>query len=126
MIFAQTTSGLCVIIPFLNKDRFNFLTDRVNHKSLIDFPQIIIVVDERLYGEALLHIFSQNEIYSNTYKTNRIITDFINFLDFSPSNIKRLHHDYSYTTTQHEHKDVHKKVCFIIYTFHIKYFKRIS
>ena len=33
---------------FLNKDRFNFLTDRVNHKSLIDFPQTIIVVDERL------------------------------------------------------------------------------
>ena len=34
---------------FLNNDRFNFLTDRVNYKSLIDFPQTIIVVDERLY-----------------------------------------------------------------------------
>ena len=43
---------------FLNNDRFNFLTDRVNYKSLIDFPQTIIVVDERLYGEALFHIFS--------------------------------------------------------------------
>ena len=41
---------------FLSKDRFNFLTGRVNYKSLTDFP--IIVLDERLYGEALFHIFS--------------------------------------------------------------------
>ena len=40
---------------FLNKDRFNFLTNRFNHKSLTDFPQTIVVVDERLYGEALLY-----------------------------------------------------------------------
>ena len=52
----------------LNKYRFNFLTNKVNHTSLIDFPQIITVVDERLYGEALFHIFSQNETFSNTYK----------------------------------------------------------
>ena len=109
---------------FLNNDRFNFLTDRINYNSLTDFP--IIVINERLYGEALFHIFLQNETYSNTYKTDIIMVDFVKFLNFSPSNIKRLHHDYSYTTTQHEHKDVQKKVCFIIYTFHIKYFKRIS
>ena len=36
---------------FLNKDRFNFLTKRVNYESLTDFP--IIIIDERLYGEAL-------------------------------------------------------------------------
>ena len=41
---------------FLNKDKFNFLAERVNYKSLTYFP--IIVVDERLYGEALFHIFS--------------------------------------------------------------------
>ena len=52
---------------FLNKDRFNFFTRKVNHKLLIDCPWTITVVDERLYGEALFHIFSQNEIYSNTY-----------------------------------------------------------
>ena len=34
---------------FLNNYRFNFLTDGVNYKSLTDFPQTIIVVDERLY-----------------------------------------------------------------------------
>ena len=33
---------------FLNKDRFNFLTNKVNYKSLIDFPQTIIVIDKRL------------------------------------------------------------------------------
>ena len=60
---------------FLNKYRFNFFTGEVNHKLLIDFPQTITVVDERLYGEALFHIFSQNEIYSNTY-IDRIMTDF--------------------------------------------------
>ena len=93
---------------------------------MIYFPQIITVVDERLYGEALFHIFSQNETYSNTYKTNRNMADFVKFLDFSLANIERLHYDYSYTTTRHEHKGVQKIVCFIIYTFHIKYFKRIS
>ena len=41
---------------FLNKGRFNFLTKRVNYESLTDFP--IIIIDERLYGEALFHIFS--------------------------------------------------------------------
>ena len=35
----------------LNKDKFNFLTDRVNYKSLTNFP--IIIIDERLYGKAL-------------------------------------------------------------------------
>ena len=54
------------------------------------------------------------------------MVDFVKILDFSPSNIERLHYDYSYTTTRHEHKGVQKIVCFIIYTFHIKYFKRIS
>ena len=54
------------------------------------------------------------------------MADFVKFLNFSPSKIKRLHHDCSYTTTQHEHKDVQEKVYFLIYTFHIKYFKRIS
>ena len=58
---------------FLKKDRFNSLTDRVNHKSLIDF--LIIIIHERLYGEALFHIFSQNEIYSNAYM-DRIMVDF--------------------------------------------------
>ena len=58
---------------FLSKDRFNFLTNEVNHTFLIDFPQIITVVDERLYGEALFHIFSQNETFSNTYKKDRIM-----------------------------------------------------
>ena len=54
------------------------------------------------------------------------MADFVKFLDFSPSNIERLHHDYFYTTTRHGHKGIQKKVCFITYTFHIKYFKRIS
>ena len=112
---------------FLNKDRFNFLTDRVNHKSLIDFPQTIIVVDERLYEEALFHTFSQNEIY----KTDRIMADFVKFLNSCYSGINRLHHDYSYTTTQWEHKGIKKEFCFIIYAlnfknyFLIKHFKGI-
>ena len=116
---------------FLNKDRFNFLTGRVNHKSLTDFPQTIIVVDERLYGEALFHIFSQNEIYSKTYKTDRIMADFVMILNSSHSGIDRLHHDYSYTTSQGEHKGVEKEVCSIIYAlnfkndFLIKHFKGI-
>ena len=85
---------------FLNTDRFKFLIGRVNHKSLIDFPQTIIVVDERLYGEALFHIFSQNEIYSKTYKTDRIMADFVMFLNSNHFSIDRHHHEYSYTTTQ--------------------------
>ena len=112
---------------FLNKDRFNFLTDRVNYKSLTDFPQSIIVVDGRLYGEALFHIFSQNETYSKTYKTDRIMADFVKFLNSNHSDIDRFHYDYSYTTTHREHKGVEKKVCFIIYKndFLIKHFKGI-
>ena len=38
---------------FMNKDRVNFFTGKVNHMPLIDFPQNITVVDERLYGETL-------------------------------------------------------------------------
>ena len=81
---------------FLNKDRFNFFTRKVNHKLLIDCPWTITVVDERLYGEALFHIFSQNEIYSNKY-IDRIMTDFEIFLN--STHFDRLHHDYSNTTT---------------------------
>ena len=103
---------------FLNKDRFNFLTERVNYKSLTDFH--IIIIDERLHGEALFHIFSQNEIYSNTYKTDRIMADFVKFLNSSHPYIDRLHHGYSYNTTQQEHKSVQEKVCFIIYAKHFK------
>ena len=76
---------------FLNKDKFNFLTDRVNYKSLTNFP--IIIIDERLYGEAL---FSQNEMYSNTYM-DRIMIEFVKFLNSSYHDIDRLHHGYSYT-----------------------------
>ena len=97
---------------FLNKGRFNFLTKRVNYESLTDFP--IIIIDERLYGEALFYIFSQNEIYSNSC-TDRIMADFEIFLNSTHSN--RLHHDYSNTTTtQQEHKGAQEKVRFIIYT----------
>ena len=42
---------------FLNKDRINLLIDKDNHKSLIGSLQTIIVVNERLYGESLFHIF---------------------------------------------------------------------
>ena len=78
----------------LNKDRFNFFTGKFNHKFLTDFTQTITVVDERLYGEALFHIFSQNEIYSNTYM-DRIMTNFENF--FNSTQFDRLHHDCSNT-----------------------------
>ena len=60
------------------------------------------------------------------------MVDFVNFLKSNHSDIDRLHHDYSYTTTQRKHKGVHKKVCSIIYIlkfkndFLIKYFKEIS
>ena len=43
---------------FMNKDRFNFFTRKINHKLLTDFPQTITVVDERFYGVTLFHIFS--------------------------------------------------------------------
>ena len=75
---------------FLNKDRFKY-------RFLIDFP--ITIVDERLHGEALFHIFSQNEIHNNTYKMDRIMTNFVKFLKSSHPDIDRLHHGYSYTTT---------------------------
>ena len=44
------------------------------------------------------------------------MADFVKFLNSSHSDIDRLHHDYSYTTSQQEHKGVEEKVCFIIYT----------
>ena len=78
---------------FLNNDRFNFLTDRINYNSLTDFP--IIVINERLYGEALFHIFLQNERYSIAYRTNRIMIAPVNILNSSHSNTNRLYHDYS-------------------------------
>ena len=94
---------------FLNKDRFNFLTKRVNYEALTDFP--IIIIDERVYGEALFHIFSQDEIYSNAYM-DRIMADFEIFLNSTHFN--RLLHDYSNTTTtQQEHKGAQEKVCFL-------------
>ena len=71
---------------------------------MTDFP--ITIVDERLHRKALFHIFSQNEIYSNTYKTYRIMVDFVEFLNSSHPVIDRLHHGYSHTTTQQEHKGV--------------------
>ena len=101
-----TNSPLLIINcgNLLNKDKFNFFTGKFNHKFLTDFPQTITVVDERLYGEALFHIFLQNEIYSNTY-IDRIMTDFEIFLN--STQFDRLHHDYSNTTTtQQEHKGV--------------------
>ena len=60
------------------------------------------------------------------------MADFVKFLNSSHSGIDRLHHDYSYATTQQEHKAVKKEVCSIIYTlnfkndFLIKHFKEIS
>ena len=108
---------------FLNNDRFNFLTNRINYNSLTDFP-----INERLYGEALFHIFLQNERYSIAYRTNRIIIDLVNILKSSHSNTNRLYHDYSdTTTTQQEHKGVQRKVCFIInafLAFLIKHFEK--
>ena len=94
---------------FLNDDRFNFLTDSVHYNPLTDFP-----INKRLYKETLFHIFSQDEIYSNTY-IDRIILDFKNILNLTY--FDRPHHDCSNTTiTQQEHKRVHRDVCFIIYT----------
>lgn len=49
------------------------------------------------------------------------MADFVKFLNSSHSGINRLHHDYSYTTTQREHKGVEKEVCSIIlYTLNFK------
>ena len=73
---------------FLNNDRFNFLTDRINYNPLIDFP-----INERLYEEIF---FSQDEIYSSTCM-NRIILDLRNILNLTY--IDRSHHDYSNTVT---------------------------
>ena len=81
----------------LNNDKFNFLIDRINYKSLTGFS----IIDERLYGEAL---FSQREIYSNTYM-DRLMADFVKFMN--STRFDRLHHDCSNTTvTQQEHKGV--------------------
>ena len=69
---------------------------------------------------------SQNEIYSDIYM-DRIILDFINLLN--PTHFDRLHQDCSNTTvTQQEHKNVRRKVCFIInafLAFLIKHFEKI-
>ena len=59
---------------FLNNDRFNFLTDRINYNPLTSFT-----INKRLYKKPLFHMFSQDEIYSNTYM-DRIILDFKNLL----------------------------------------------
>ena len=108
---------------FLNKDRFNFLIEKVNYRSLTNFP--IVVIDERLYGKALFYIILQNEIYSIAYRTNRIIIDLVRILNFSHSDTNRLYHDT--TTTQQEHKSVQRKVYFIInafLAFLIKHFEK--
>ena len=84
---------------FLNDDRFNLLTNRINYNPLRDFP-----ITKRLYKETLFHIFSQDEVYSNTYM-DRIILDFKNILNLTY--FDKLHHDCSNTTTtQKEHKNV--------------------
>ena len=44
------------------------------------------------------------------------MANFVKFLNSSHSGIDRLHHDYSYATTQREHNSVKKEVCSIIYT----------
>ena len=60
------------------------------------------------------------------------MTDFVKFLKSNHPDIDKLHHGYSYTTTQRGHKCVQRKVCFIICTlnfkndFLIKHFKEIS
>ena len=51
---------------------------------------------------------------------DRIMVDFVKFLNSSHSGIDKLHHDYSYTTTQRAHKGVGKKVCSIIYALNFK------
>ena len=111
---------------FLNNDRFyfltDFLTDKINYNPLTSFT-----INKILYKETLFHMFSQDEIYSNTYM-DRIILDFKNLLNLT--HFDRIHHDCSNTaTTQQEHKDVQRKVCFIInafLAFLIKHFENIS
>ena len=58
------------------------------------------------------------------------MADFVNFLNSSHSNIDRLHYDYSYATTQREHKGAKGKVCLVYFItlnfkndFLIKHFK---
>ena len=106
---------------FLNNGIFTLLTDKINYNPLTDFP-----INKRLYKETLFHMFSQGEIYSNTYM-DRIILDFKDLLNLTY--FDRIHHDCSNTTTtQQEHKDVQRKVCFIINTFLaflIKHFENI-
>ena len=76
---------------FLNNDRFNFLTNRINYNPLTSFT-----INKRLYKETLFHMFSQDEIYSNTY---RIILDFKNLLNLTY--FDRIHHDcFNTATTQ--------------------------
>ena len=70
-----------------------------------------MVSDERLYREALFGIFSQNERYSKIYKTDKIMIDFVNFLNSSHPDIDRLFSNYSYTTTQRKSNNVEKEVC---------------
>ena len=95
---------------FLNDDRFSFLTNIINYNPLIGFT-----INKRLYKETLFHMFSQDEIYSNTYM-DRIILDFKNLLNLTY--FDRIHHDCSNTTTtQQEHKVVQRKACFIINAF---------
>ena len=112
---------------FLNSDRFNFLTDRINYRINYN-PPINFPINKRLYKETLFHMFSQGEIYSNTYM-DRIILDFKNILNLTY--FDRLYHDCSNTTiTQQEHKSVQRDICFIIYTLYyknnifIKHFKK--
>ena len=62
-----------------------------------------MVIDERLYREALFGIFSQNERHSKIYKIDRIMIDFVNFLNSSHPDIDRLYSDYSYTTTHYSY-----------------------
>ena len=107
---------------FLNNGIFTLLTDKINYNPLTDFP-----INKRLYKEILFYIPSQNEIYSKIYM-DRIILDFKNLLNLTY--FDRIHHDYSNTaTTQQEHKDVQRKVCFIINAFLAflkKHFEKIS
>ena len=94
----------------LSNDRFNFLTNSINYNPLTGFT-----INKRLYKETLFHMFSQDEIYSNTYM-DRIILDSKNLLNLTY--FDRIYHDCSNTaTTQQKHKNVQRKVCFIINVF---------
>ena len=105
----------------MNNGIFTLLTDRIKYNPLTDFP-----INKRLNKETLFHMFSQDEIYSNTYM-DRIILDFKNVLNLTY--FDRIYHDCSNTaTTQQEHKDVQRKVCFItnvFLAFLIKHFEKI-